>query len=64
MTLFRRVVELLTQREASDIVVFGGGIIPDDDMAALKAAGVKALFKPGAPLQGIVDFVKGIHPHA
>ncbi len=61
-TLFRRVLELLKERDAGDIVLFGGGIIPDDDMAALKAAGVKALFTPGAPLQGIVDFVKGIHP--
>jgi len=60
-TLFRRVLELLSDRDAADIVVFGGGIIPDEDMAALKAAGVKGLFKPGAPLQGIVDFVKGLH---
>jgi methylmalonyl-CoA mutase C-terminal domain/subunit len=61
-TLFRRVLELLMDREAADIVLFGGGIIPDDDIATLKAAGVKALFKPGAPLQEIVSFVRGIHP--
>jgi methylmalonyl-CoA mutase, C-terminal domain len=60
-TLFRRVLELLKDREAADIVLFGGGIIPDEDRAALKAAGVKAMFTPGAPLQGIVEFVKGIH---
>jgi methylmalonyl-CoA mutase, C-terminal domain len=61
-TLFRRVLELLKDRDAADIVVFGGGIIPDDDIAALKAAGVKALFTPGAPLQEIIKFVKAIHP--
>jgi methylmalonyl-CoA mutase C-terminal domain/subunit len=61
-TLFRRVLELLKDREAADIVLFGGGIIPDDDIAPLKAAGVKAVFKPGAPLHEIVAFVRGIHP--
>jgi methylmalonyl-CoA mutase C-terminal domain/subunit len=61
-TLFRRVLELLKDREAADIVLFGGGIIPDDDIATLKAAGVKAVFKPGAPLHEIVAFVRGIHP--
>src|SRR5512138_3077105 len=48
-TLFRRVLELLNEREAQDIVLFGGGIIPDEDVPALKADGVKALFGPGAP---------------
>ena len=61
-TLFRRVLELLHEREARDIVLFGGGIIPDEDIAALKAAGVKALFGPGAPMQEIVEFVKAIEP--
>jgi methylmalonyl-CoA mutase C-terminal domain/subunit len=59
-TLFRRVLELLEERKAGDIVLFGGGIIPDDDMAALKAAGVKALFRPGAPMQDIIAFVRSI----
>lgn len=59
-TLFRRVLELLKEQEAGHIVVFGGGIIPDEDLLALKAAGVKALFRPGAPMNEIVDFVKGI----
>jgi len=59
-TLFRRVLELLKEQDASDIVLFGGGIIPDEDLLALKAAGVKALFRPGAPMNQIVDFVKGI----
>lgn len=61
-TLFRRVLELLKEREAQDIVLFGGGIIPDEDIRLLKAAGVKALFGPGAPMQEIVEFVKGIEP--
>jgi methylmalonyl-CoA mutase C-terminal domain/subunit len=61
-TLFRRVLELLKERNAEDIVVFGGGIIPDDDIPSLRADGVKALFKPGAPMQEIVEFVKGIEP--
>ena len=61
-TLFRRVLELLKERDADDIVLFGGGIIPDDDVSTLKAAGVKALFRPGAPMQEIVEFVKGLQP--
>jgi methylmalonyl-CoA mutase C-terminal domain/subunit len=59
-TLFRRVLELLEERKAGDIVLFGGGIIPDDDVAALKAAGVRALFRPGAPMQDIIAFVRSI----
>ena len=59
-TLFRRVLELLKEQEAGDIVLFGGGIIPDEDLPSLKAAGVKALFRPGAPMNEIVDFVKGL----
>jgi len=59
-TLFRRVLELLKEHGAEDIVLFGGGIIPDDDLLALKTAGVKALFRPGAPINEIVDFVKGL----
>jgi methylmalonyl-CoA mutase C-terminal domain/subunit len=61
-TLFRRVLELLREQDAGDIVLFGGGIIPDDDSAALTAAGVKALFRPGAPMQDIVEFVRAIGP--
>ena len=59
-TLFRRVLELLKEQGVGDIVLFGGGIIPDEDLPALKAAGVKALFRPGAPMNEIVDFVKGL----
>jgi methylmalonyl-CoA mutase cobalamin-binding domain/chain len=59
-TLFRRVLELLKEQDVGDIVLFGGGIIPDEDLLALKAAGVKALFRPGAPMNEIVNFVKGL----
>lgn len=59
-TLLRRVLELLKEEGADDIVLFGGGIIPDEDVPVLKAAGMKAVFRPGAPMQDIVDFVKGL----
>ena len=59
-TLFIRVLELLKEQGAEDIVVFGGGIIPDEDRPTLQAAGVRALFQPGTPMSEIVDFVKGI----
>jgi len=54
------VLELLKEQGAEDIVLFGGGIIPDEDLPTLKAAGVRALFRPGAPMNEIVDFVKGL----
>ena len=56
-TLFPRVVELLKERDAADIVVFGGGIIPDGDIPPLLAAGVAKVFTPGTPTQDIVDWV-------
>jgi methylmalonyl-CoA mutase C-terminal domain/subunit len=59
-TLFRRVREVLDEQGAKDIVLFGGGIIPDEDVPALHAAGVRALFTPGAPMHDIVDFVKSL----
>ena len=59
-TLFRRVLELLKEQDAEDIALFGGGIIPDEDIPMLTAAGVKALFRPGAPIQDIVNFAKGL----
>jgi methylmalonyl-CoA mutase C-terminal domain/subunit len=61
-TLFRRVLELLKEQDAEDIVLFGGGIIPDEDVPTLRAAGVKALFRPGTSMQEIVKFVKGLKP--
>jgi methylmalonyl-CoA mutase cobalamin-binding domain/chain len=56
--LFARVLELLREKGAPDIAVFGGGIIPADDIAALKAMGVKELFTPGTATQDIVRFVR------
>jgi methylmalonyl-CoA mutase C-terminal domain/subunit len=58
MTLFRRVIELLSLREARDIVVFGGGIIPEADIAELERLGVAKIFTPGATTQSIVDWVR------
>ena len=58
MTQFRRVIELLAERQASDIVVFGGGIIPEADITELKEMGVAAIFTPGAATTEIVDWVR------
>jgi methylmalonyl-CoA mutase C-terminal domain/subunit len=56
--LFARVLELLKEKGADDIAVFGGGIIPTDDIKALKAMGVREIFTPGASTQDIVRFVR------
>ncbi len=64
LTLFPKVVELLRARDAGDIVVFGGGIIPDADIAQLQAAGVAKVFTPGTPTYEIVDWVKQHVPAA
>jgi len=56
--LFPSVVELLHERGAGDIVVCGGGIIPDEDIAALKEAGIKEIFTPGTTLDDIVKWVE------
>jgi methylmalonyl-CoA mutase C-terminal domain/subunit len=58
MTLFRKVVDLLAERDASDIVVFGGGIIPDGDIEPLKEIGVAAVFTPGTPTTTIIEWVR------
>jgi methylmalonyl-CoA mutase C-terminal domain/subunit len=58
MTLFRRVIELLAERDASDIVVFGGGIIPADDIAELESLGVAKIFTPGATTASIIEWVR------
>ena len=57
MTLFARVMELLNERDATDIIVFGGGIIPDADIAPLKELGVAEVFTPGTPTADIVAWV-------
>jgi len=56
MTLFPEVVRILRKRRAKDIVVAGGGIIPEEDVPKLRKAGVKAVFGPGTPLTEIVGF--------
>jgi methylmalonyl-CoA mutase C-terminal domain/subunit len=56
--LFKRVLDLLKEKGADDIAVFGGGIIPQEDIRALKALGVKELFTPGTSTQDIVRFVR------
>jgi methylmalonyl-CoA mutase C-terminal domain/subunit len=58
MTLFRRVLELLAERDAGDIVVFGGGIIPADDIAELEKLGVAKIFTPGATTASIIEWVR------
>ena len=58
LTLFPRVVELLRERGAADIVVFGGGIIPQDDITTLEQAGVAMVFTPGTTMAHIVDWVR------
>lgn len=58
LTLFPAVIEALKKRGAGDIPVFGGGIIPDEDVGALKAAGVAAVFKPGTTTHDIVTWVE------
>jgi isobutyryl-CoA mutase small subunit len=57
MTLFRKVLQLLESREASDIVVFGGGIIPEADIPLLQEAGVAQIFTPGTKTRDVVDWV-------
>ena len=58
MTLFKRTVELLRENDAEDVVLFGGGIIPDEDIPELEKAGVAKIFTPGATLDEIVDWVR------
>jgi methylmalonyl-CoA mutase C-terminal domain/subunit len=58
MTQFRLVLDLLAERDASDITVFGGGIVPDADIAELERLGVARIFTPGTPTSEIVDWVK------
>ena len=58
MTLFPAVLEALKRRGATDVVVFGGGIVPDEDIAELKSIGVTAIFKPGASTKEIVNTAK------
>ncbi|MBI3686131.1 MAG: cobalamin B12-binding domain-containing protein [Actinobacteria bacterium] len=58
LTLFSRVLELLAERGAGDIVVFGGGIIPEEDITELRRMGVAEIFTPGATTRSIVEWVR------
>jgi methylmalonyl-CoA mutase C-terminal domain/subunit len=62
MTLVPRVLELLKDKQAGDVVVILGGTIPADDIPELKSLGVSEIFTPGASTQEIVDFVRGAVP--
>ena len=63
-TLFPAVIDALRAKGADDVVVFGGGIIPDEDMPRLEAAGVKAIFRPGTSLKAISEWVREhVQPH-
>ena len=58
MTLFAKILDLLKQQGVDDVVVFGGGIIPDADIPQLEQAGVAKIFTPGAPLDEVVEWVR------
>ncbi|MCC5580985.1 MULTISPECIES: cobalamin B12-binding domain-containing protein [Microtetraspora] len=62
MTLFARLMEILKEQEAEDIVVFGGGIIPEADIPELRKMGVAGIFTPGATTEEIVDWVRSAIP--
>ncbi len=56
--LFPAVASCLAERGASDIILFGGGVIPEEDIPGLTAAGFRAIFTPGTPAPDVVDFIK------
>ena len=58
MTLFRDVTEALKERDMGDVLVIGGGIIPEEDIPGLKSAGIGGVFGPGTPLDDIVKFIQ------
>jgi methylmalonyl-CoA mutase C-terminal domain/subunit len=62
MTLIPRTLEVLKERDAQDIVLFAGGIIPEEDVSRLKEMGVAEIFGPGTPLQSIVDWLRAKFP--
>jgi methylmalonyl-CoA mutase, C-terminal domain len=59
MTLFPAILDELKQRESTDILLFGGGIIPDDDKVTLEKMGVAKIFTPGAPTEEAIQFLRG-----
>jgi methylmalonyl-CoA mutase C-terminal domain/subunit len=58
MTLFPRVVELARDEGLDDVIIFGGGIIPDEDIPRLKERGVTEVFTPGARMEEIIEFIR------
>jgi methylmalonyl-CoA mutase C-terminal domain/subunit len=60
LTLFKKIIDLLREKKADDIVLFGGGVIMDDDIPKLKDMGVAEIFTPGASTSEIVEFIKNI----
>lgn len=56
--LFKKVIDLLKEEGADDIPIFGGGIIPEDDMPYLKGIGVKGIFGPGTSTESIINYIK------
>jgi methylmalonyl-CoA mutase C-terminal domain/subunit len=65
MTIFPAVIQLLRAQQAGDVTVFGGGIIPQDDVPRLKAEGVAELFLPGTSTQTTVEWIRGhVKPRA
>ncbi len=64
LTLFSEVMKLLKRQHATDVIVFGGGIVPEQDIPRLKRMGVREIFTPGAPLEKIVEFVQSIERKA
>lgn len=58
MTLFPRIMKLMKTKDLSDVLVFAGGIIPEEDTPTLKKIGIKQIFGPGTPTETIVNFVK------
>lgn len=65
MTLFPAILAALAERDVTDVAVFGGGIVPEEDRAALLEAGVEQVFTPGASTQDIVDWIRGnVKPRA
>jgi methylmalonyl-CoA mutase C-terminal domain/subunit len=59
-SLFPKVVRQLTERGAADIIVFGGGVIPEADVPALKEAGIREIFTPGTPMRDIIAFIERV----
>ena len=65
MTLFPAVIDLLKEKSASDVTVFGGGIIPQDDVPRLKSLGTAEVFLPGSTTQAIIDWIRSnVRPRA